>query len=433
MHWRVTETRRLLALLLSCRGVQFENANLCTDECIKRARESVYFAARGLTKIQEAHCRRSTNAAYQQLLEEVVQESNASEALGNSAEQADSQSDATATRAPPATSRGSRSSFTEQPQPAGYSLTIEYVFKVYGPYAQPAPSPFFQQLWATQAQSTYAVGRSTIATVITQRAQGVGSSLNPALHSSLRNDAPALVSTRPETAQALEQIRQEARLQNLILARREQRMELESALIVASTMPGIPLADLQGYRDRLLDFCRTPAVLPFLSADSSQPPAEPAATTATDVSEQQRNVRPRRTASPPRVIAPATSLQAQLQQLAESFEIVECGGDGACTFKVLRVIEWSLGDNRRALHNALEHDDHTHTRNRVVNWMEGHGDTNIFSIGGGFQTVTEARVFDQPGMDMDQYFSWMRDVTTSGGDIEIAAFAAMYVTPRPQA
>jgi hypothetical protein len=432
MHWRVTETRRLLALLLSCRGVQFENANLCTDACIRRARESVYFAARGLTKIQEALCRRSTNAAYQQLLEEVVQESNASEVLGNSAEQADSQSDATATRAPPATSRGSRSSFTEQPQPALYSLTIEYVFKVYGPYAQPVPSPFFQQLWATQAQSTYAIGRSTIATVITQRAQGAGSSLNPALHPSLRNAAPALVSTRPETAQALEQIRQEARFQNLILARREQRMELESALIVASTMPGIPLADLQGYRDRLLAFCRTPAVLPTLSADSSQPPAEPAATTPTDVAEQ-RNVRPRRTESPPRVIAPATSLQEQLQQLAESFDIVECGGHGACTFKVLRVIEWSLGNNRRALYSALENDDHTHTRNRVVTWMEGHGDTDIFSIGGGFQTVTEARASDKPEMDREQYFSWMRDPTTSGGDIEIAAFAAMYVTPRPQA
>ncbi len=125
--------------------------------------------------------------------------------------------------------------------------------------------------------------------------------------------------------------------------------------------------------------------------------------------------------------APETSLNAQLLQLAERFEIHECGGNGACTFKVLRIIEWSLGDNRRGLYNVLESDDDTHTRNRVVTWMEANGDTPIFSHGEGFTSVTQARASDQPEMDEQQYFGWMRDPGTSGGDIEIAAFAAMYV------
>jgi len=139
-----------------------------------------------------------------------------------------------------------------------------------------------------------------------------------------------------------------------------------------------------------------------------------------------RNLR-RRTTSPVRPTAPETSLSAQLLQLADQFEIRECGGNGACTFKVLRVIEWSLGDSRRGLYNVLENDDDTHTRNRVVTWMEANGDTPIWRIGDGFTSVTQARVFDQPDMDEQQYFAWMRDPRTSGGDIEIAAFAAMYV------
>lgn len=434
MDWRVNETRRLLALLISCRGVQFENSNLCSDDCIRKARESVYFAARGLTKIQEAFCRRSNVLAYRELLDEVRQESNAAEALEHTEAQAEPQTEGT--RAPPATSRGSRSSFTEQPQPALYSLTIEHVFKVYGPYALEV-SPYFQQLWQTHAQSAYAVGRNTIATVITQRAQGGGTQLHPALHPSLRDAVPgSTVRGVSETVQALEGIRHEGRVQNLILARREERMELESAYIVASTMPGISSQELQGYRDRLLAFTRErPAVLPTLSAESSQPPqpAQPVTSVPTSTADV-RNVRPRRTASPPRAIPPATSLHAQLQQLAERFDIVECGGDGACTFKVLRVIEWALGDNRRALYSVRAEDDDTHTRDRVVTWMEANGDTLIFQLAtafGGDQTVTQARVSDKPHMDGEQYFAWMRDPQTSGGDIEIAAFAAMYVTPRP--
>lgn len=429
----MTETRRLLALLISCRGVQFENANLCTDECIRKARESVYFAARGLTKIQEVHCRRSNLEQYRAIFAEVMDEANASESLENNAAEAVIANGST--RAPPATSRGSRSSFTEQPQPALYSITIQYVFKVYGPYATDVCA-FFQQLWSSQAQSTYAVGRTTVAEIVAQRTQG-GAVLSPALHPSLRNGLgqPALGSTMHETVQALEGIRQEGRLQNLILARREERLELESALIVASSMPGMSPADLQGYRDRLLLFCRTPAVLPTLSAESNQAAdaaqiAVPSVPTSTA---DARNVRPRRNGSPPRAIPPAISLHTQLQQLAERFEILQCGGDGACTFKVLHCFEWSLGQNRRALYNVQESDDHTHTRNRVVAWMETNGDTPIFSHGGGFTSVTEARAFDRPEMDMEQYFVWMRDPCTSGGDIEIAAFAAMYATPGPQA
>jgi hypothetical protein len=82
------------------------------------------------------------------------------------------------------------------------------------------------------------------------------------------------------------------------------------------------------------------------------------------------------------------------------------------------------------LYSVRQDDDDTHTRNRVVTWMESNGDAVIFQLGGG-QTVTQARVSDKPDMDSEQYFAWMRDPHTSGGDIEIAAFAAMYVTPRP--
>jgi hypothetical protein len=48
VDWRVNQTRKLLKLLLSCQGVQFQHSASCTPECIRRARESVYFASRGL-------------------------------------------------------------------------------------------------------------------------------------------------------------------------------------------------------------------------------------------------------------------------------------------------------------------------------------------------------------------------------------------------
>jgi hypothetical protein len=47
LDWRVNQTRKLLKLLLSCRGVQFQHSASCTPDCIRRARESVYFASRG--------------------------------------------------------------------------------------------------------------------------------------------------------------------------------------------------------------------------------------------------------------------------------------------------------------------------------------------------------------------------------------------------
>ncbi len=49
VDWRVNQTRKLLKLLLSCQGVQFQHSASCTPECIRRARESVYFASRGMS------------------------------------------------------------------------------------------------------------------------------------------------------------------------------------------------------------------------------------------------------------------------------------------------------------------------------------------------------------------------------------------------
>jgi len=431
MDWRVNETRRLLALLLSCRGVQFDNANLCTDECIRRARESVYFASRGLTKIQQAACLRSTIPVYQMLADQVRQDTNAAEAIDID-ENAESQNRPPAERAPPATSaRGSRSSFTEQAQPALYSITIEYVFKTYGPYALQV-SAMFVEAWAAVAQSTYAVGRTTIAEIVRARSQG-GSVVSPALHASLRNAVPAHVASAAPVVQALENIRQEGRMQNFILSRREERQELECALAVALNTPNMNAVDVQVHRDRLLRFLSTPAVPPVpiasavtaVASNSSQPSDATDPTAAASA----RSVRQRR-ASPPRVVTPAISLSAQLEQLAQIFDIIQCGGDGACTFKVLRVIEWGLGHNRRALHNAvIEDEDDTHTRNRVVRWMEANRNEGIFSFGGRLQSVIDAAAADQPALTFEQYLGWMRDVETSGGDIEIATFASMYVTP----
>jgi hypothetical protein len=48
VDWRVNQTRKLLKLLISCRGVQFAHSAHCTEECIMQARRSVYFASRGL-------------------------------------------------------------------------------------------------------------------------------------------------------------------------------------------------------------------------------------------------------------------------------------------------------------------------------------------------------------------------------------------------
>ncbi len=48
LDWRVNQTRKLLKLLISCRGVQFQYSSQCTEECISRARQSVYFASRGV-------------------------------------------------------------------------------------------------------------------------------------------------------------------------------------------------------------------------------------------------------------------------------------------------------------------------------------------------------------------------------------------------
>jgi hypothetical protein len=48
LDWRVNQTRKLLKLLISCRGVQFQHSSQCSEECILRARQSVYFASRGV-------------------------------------------------------------------------------------------------------------------------------------------------------------------------------------------------------------------------------------------------------------------------------------------------------------------------------------------------------------------------------------------------
>lgn len=48
VDWRVNQTRKLLKLLISCREVEFQHSAQYTDACILRARQSVYFASRGV-------------------------------------------------------------------------------------------------------------------------------------------------------------------------------------------------------------------------------------------------------------------------------------------------------------------------------------------------------------------------------------------------
>jgi hypothetical protein len=427
VEWRVNETRRLLALLLSCRGVQFDNSGLCTDECIRRARESVYFAARGLTMIQERTCRSSSRADLRALFSEVMAETSAAEQIERDEAAAAAAAAAPGpTRAPPATGRGSRSSFTEQLQPSNYSLPLEHVFKVFGPYS-PVVTPLFHDSWVLVCQSTYAVGRNTVAAITNAREAG-RAALNPGVHPALRATPASASEGHGSTLQG---IQLEAIRQNTILARREERLQLESLIANYALIPDHDPAVLIGYRRQHVAFCSTPVITIPASATAAAPaplssdPQLPESVTSTSDT-RLAPARPRRS-SPPRVVQPAVSLASQLAALGERFEFVECGGQGACTFKVLRVIEWGLGETRRALYGVAAEDSDTHTRSRIVDWMEQNEHTAIFSLASGNQTVGQAIAMECPDSTFAAYLQLMRQPHTCGGDVEIASFATMYV------
>jgi hypothetical protein len=375
------------------------------------------------------------------LRNQVISEAEAADQLENESESNVPAAD----RAPPSTSVGSRSSFTEQPEPPNYSIEIEHVFKVYGPYAE-IVTPFFSELWQQHAQSDYAASRLNVQHVRHQARSSDGvtvpaSFINPSAHPQLRmgqvgavpaNDQQFITMVMP----FFDTVQREAQDTNYLNARRDEFNEITNALRIfapdGAASPLVSAETLGAWHTRLLALVNTPPQLALPSVRAREIAATQA-TTSSSVTDTLPSSDPpaqrRRTASPNRTVFPENSMTMVLQGLQSQFEIVECGGGGHCTFHVLNVIEFTLGANRRALHNCGDDDDHSHTRARITNWMRGNAMTDIIRLHDGSSLTVATSVLNGDGTDIDAFHSYCNDMASSaacGGETEIASFAAMY-------
>jgi hypothetical protein len=273
MDWRITATRKLLKLLISCRGVQFEHSSSCTDECIRRARISCHFASRGLTRVQQEQAMRSRDSRQQLLVRQINSEADANEELERS------EPSTIENRAPAATNAGSRSSFTEQPEPPNYSMEIEHVFRVYGPYAREV-SPFFSELWVTHCQAQYSAGRTNAQNVQSQQQRGTVPGaplpLNPLTHPQLRGGTGAANSRASDTNSqesielVLSGMRREAENTNYLRARRDRIEQLQIAIQNCRELPGDNTAELNRLRTLSNQLCLADFNLPSAAACVSE-------------------------------------------------------------------------------------------------------------------------------------------------------------------
>lgn len=273
MDWRITQTRKLLKLLISCRGVQFEHSSSCTDECIRNARISCHFASRGLTRVQQEQAMRSRDSRQQLLVRQINREADANEELERN------DPPAVETRAPSATT-GSRSSFTEQPEPPNYSMEIEHVFRIWGPYATEV-SPFFSEMWVTHCQSQYSAGRANVQNVQSQQQRsavpGAPMALNPLAHRHLRegtaaNSRASDANSQESTESELSRMRREAQDTNYLRARRDQIDQLQIAIRNCCDMPGDNSAELHRLRTRSNELCLADFDLPSRRVSESVAP-----------------------------------------------------------------------------------------------------------------------------------------------------------------
>lgn len=353
---------------------------------------------------------------------------------------------------PPATSTGSRSSFTEQPEPPNYSLEIEHVFKIYGPFAA-VVTPFFSDLWEQHCQSEYASGRANVESVNRQQQATTGNNaINPNAHPQLRIGSVTINSNSNNASTGADQLfasvvqpffermQREAQDTNYLRARENEINELSNALRTFAPADGVadPLVSaetLTTWRRRYIDLMNQRPILPSVRARDASSSASAPETAAANTAASHPSVpsRRQRLSSPPRRVAPENPMMAALQQLQSRYAIRECGGERACCFRVLNVIEFTLGASRRALHACGEGDDHTHTRARIAAWMRTHPETTIFHFGddGGGLTVAQAaaqRDVDDPAInnDIESYCNWISQAESCGGELEIASFAAMY-------
>lgn len=372
--------------------------------------------------------------------------------------EANTEQSATANRAPAATSTGSRSSFTEQPEPPNYSLEIEHVFKVYGPYAD-VLTPFFSDLWHQHCQAEYAAGRSNVQSVRQQQTTTGNNGLNPSAHPQLRIGTVTINSNSNNSSTGAEQLfasvvqpffermQSEAQDTNFLRARENEINELSNALrIFAPAANGVSLVSaetLTGWRNRYIELMSQRPILPSARVrdTSSSAPVADVADTADSHPSAPSGRRRQRLSSPPRTVAPSISMLTSFQQLQSRFAIRQCGGDGSCTFGVLNVIEFTLGQSRRQLHACNHDDDHSHTRARIVAWMRRNPEYTIFQdvdgVNGLNLTVAQAAITAAPQHaqgnanaapifeDLDSYCNWISQVGSCGGELEIASFAAM--------
>jgi len=392
----------------------------------------------GLTRVEQEQVMRSRNPAQMNLRSQVLEEAAAAAQLED--EDLDQSSAAAASRAPPATSAGSRSNFTEQAEPPNYSLEIQHVFFIYGPYAQQV-TPFFGDAWQLQCQSDYATGRNTVLNVRQQLASEGSSGINPNVHPQLRIGSVGGSSVNSSSEQPFlavvlpffTQMRSEARDTNFLNARRDEISELQNALRTFAPASGqdpsgVTIETYNQWRDRYIVLLNTRVRLP--SAVESEAAAASASIqrpsdTGTSEAPRQRQ----RHSSPPRTIIPERAMNLAIQELQSRFNIRECGDDGECTFKVLHCIEFVLGANRRALHGCNSEDESSQTRSRISNWMRRNANTAIIHLSDGAAMTVQAAAVGDPAAvhsSLEDYCDWIAQPRACGGENEIASFAAMY-------
>lgn len=405
----------------------------------------------GLTLVEQEQVMHSRDTRAVNLRNQVLREAAAAEQL--EAESRDSNDAiATANRAPAATSTGSRSSFTEQPEPPNYSIEIEHVFKVYGPYAE-VVTPFFSDLWQQHCQAEYASGRSNVESVNRHQATTGTNGINPNAHPHLRIGTVTINSNSVNSNNSstgsnqlftsvvqpfFERMQSEAQDTNYLNARRDEISELSYALRTFAPADGVvdPLVSTEmitTWRRRYIELMNQRPVLPSVrarDASSVAPEAAVANTAAshTTVTSGPSGHRRQRLSSPPRTVPPANPMMAALQQLQSQYTIRECGGEQQCCFRVLNVIEFTLGSSRRALFACNEEDDHLHTRARIARWMRTYPETIIFHFGDNSPGLAVAQAAIQRGVhpDLESYCNWISQAESCGGEVEIASFTAMY-------
>jgi hypothetical protein len=145
-----------------------------------------------------------------------------------------------------------------------------------------------------------------------------------------------------------------------------------------------------------------------------------------ETSESHRNTRSRPSPENNETDEREGAFQQQMAHIASNFCCVEVGGEGNCAFFVFRYLQdHEIGSETLSAIGAAVDEDVHETRTRVANYLEEHtreGFANrlVDALG-----VDISIVMAEEHQSVAQYLDWIRRDGSSGGYIEIVAWANM--------